>query len=89
VEVKVLYYDPEAKRATTLLRFAPGATYPMHLHNADEQCLVLEGDLRWRDLVFRQGDFVVAKNATIHPTICSEQGCLALIVSGRNEFVAV
>jgi ChrR Cupin-like domain len=44
LEMKILYKD---SRATSfLLRLKPGARLPSHVHAANEECLVLEGELR-------------------------------------------
>ncbi len=85
VRMKLLYQDPDRSLATLLLRMEPGASYPAHFHTENEQCYVIEGDVRWRDLVYRQGDFVVAPKGSIHPPITTETGNLLLLVAGRNE----
>ena len=46
VYVKSLMYDAEAGRSPTiLLKFDPGARYPVHNHPAGEEIYVLEGDI--------------------------------------------
>ena len=87
VSVKALYRDPEAKTKTMLLRMEPGAQLPAHHHHDTEQCWILEGDVRWESLVYKQGDFVVAGKGTLHPTLSSDGGALLLLVAGRSEFV--
>ena len=48
VTYTVLFDDPVAKRRSILVRALPGATYESHFHDeGHEECLVLEGDLRW------------------------------------------
>lgn len=88
VDLKLLFRDQQADRTTVLVRMAPGARYPVHRHDDDEQCLVIKGDVRWRDQVYREGDFVVTARNSTHPQLWSEGGNLLLIVAGHNEFVS-
>jgi anti-sigma factor ChrR (cupin superfamily) len=87
VDVKTLFQDPQSGRTTMLVRMQPGARLPAHHHHDDEQCLVLSGDVRWRDIAYEQGDFVVMRSESHHPEVHSVNGNLLLIISGRNEYV--
>jgi anti-sigma factor ChrR (cupin superfamily) len=87
VAMKPLYRDRSNGLSTVLIRMDAGATYPAHRHIDAEQCLVVEGDLRWDNLEYRAGDFVVAAADSIHPRLTTEHGTVLLIVSGGNEFV--
>ncbi len=87
VAIKPLYHDPAHGLSTVLVRMDPGIIYPAHKHHDAEQCLVLEGDLRWEGLEYRAGDFVVARAGSIHPRLTTEHGALLLIVAGQNEFL--
>lgn len=65
---------------TYLLRMEPGAVVPAHRHEADEECLVLEGDLHVQgDLVLRAGDYHLARAGVLHATIRTEAGALLLL----------
>ena len=88
VEIRNLFLDPETGRNTTLVRMAAGARFPAHRHNDSEQCLVLNGDIGWGELIYNEGDFVVMGKSTTHPEIRSVNGSLLLIVAGHNEFVS-
>lgn len=79
VTAKLLWADRETGRRVALLRVAPGSTYPGHSHDLDEACLVLEGELRFGDLVLRAGDFHLARRGHDHPPATSPQGCLIYI----------
>lgn len=87
VDMKVLYRDKKLRRSTFLLRMAPGSKLPAHHHHDDEQCLVLSGDVRWGELVYREGDFVVMGNDTTHPVVSTIGGNVLLLVAGHNEYV--
>jgi anti-sigma factor ChrR (cupin superfamily) len=86
VEVKVLFQDKGTGRTTMLVRMQPGAKLPAHRHGDDEQCLVLQGDVRWRDLVYEEGDFVVMGSGSDHPEVHSLNGNLLLLIAGHNEY---
>lgn len=87
VDMKILFRDKKLRRTTMLLRMAPGASLPAHHHHDDEQCLVVSGDVRWGDLVYREGDFVVMGTDTTHPVVSTIGGNLLLLVAGHNEYV--
>jgi quercetin dioxygenase-like cupin family protein len=84
IEVKVLQYDREARRAPTiLLRFAAGASYPAHVHPGGEEIFVLEGDLRLgRDHLYA-GDYLYTAPGNIHAAR-SVGGCVALVKTPRE-----
>lgn len=87
VLAKALYQDPATRNVTQLIRLAPGAHYPPHRHFADEQCYVIEGDLRIGEDVFGAGDFTVAASGTDHGGVSSRNGCLLLIVASPDNQV--
>jgi hypothetical protein len=51
---------------------------------ADEECLVIEGDLHFGDLELHAGDFHVALKGMIHPAARSVNGCLLYITAGLH-----
>jgi ChrR Cupin-like domain len=56
LEMKILYKDSRA--ASFLLRLKPGARLPSHVHAANEECLMLEGELRYAEgVTLRAGDY--------------------------------
>jgi len=87
VDIKTLFRDKSTGRTTMLVRMQPGARLPSHRHHDDEQCLVVRGDVRWRDIVYEEGDFVVMGRESDHPEIHSVNGNLLLIIAGRNEYI--
>src|SRR5262249_61971021 len=66
VSVRVLHVDRAGNQFTALVRMAAGSSYPRHVHNGPEQCLVLEGDLRVGDDVFGPGDYQRADVGSRH-----------------------
>ena len=85
VDIKPLFKDPATGRSTVLLRMEPGARIPAHRHHDVEQCLVVKGDIRFGDVVYEEGDFVVMDKDTDHPEIYSVNGNLLLLIAGDNE----
>ena len=88
VAIQDLYTDEEAGRKTFLVRMDPGTTVPEHRHIDAEQGLVLEGDLRWEDLEYGAGDFMVAKAGSVHPPLSTRAGNVLFIVAGTNELMS-
>ena len=60
IKGRLLHVDRAQNRQYLLIRMAPGASYHPHSHDAEEQTLVLEGDLSFGDLNLKAGDFHVA-----------------------------
>ncbi len=87
IDFKPLYHDKKSGMFTQLLRMEPGARYPQHMHYDDEQCLVLQGDVRWGESRYWQGDFVTTSAGVLHQTLETDAGNVLLIISGHNEFV--
>ena len=85
VEVRVLYQDQETRRVSTLLRMAAGTTFPAHLHRGREECYVIEGDLRFGERVVTAGDFMVAEPGTVHGSLSSRGGCVALVHNSLDD----
>lgn len=81
VEQVVLWSNEKANRRSILIRMQPGARYGSHKHDDDEECLVIEGDLVFGDLVLRAGDFHFAPKGRTHPTAYSPSGCLLFVTA--------
>jgi len=81
---RVLKVDEARRRQTLLVKMQPGALYKSHSHDIDEECLVIEGDLRYGDFVLRAGDYHVASPGTHHPTGTTTAGCLLHVVVGMD-----
>ena len=80
VHVKVLRFDPIARRAPSiLLRFEPGATYPAHNHPGGEEIYVLEGDVQLGQDHLHRGDFLYTAPGNKH-AVRSQGGCVLLVV---------
>lgn len=88
VTAKVLSFDTVSRRATTLLRIAPGISYAPHRHTELEELLVLEGGCRIAGREMTVGDYHRAEAGTEHHDTSSDDGCLLLIISSpQNEML--
>ena len=81
---RVLKVDEARGRQTLLVKMQPGAIYQSHAHDIEEECLVIEGDLRFGDFVLRAGDYHVAAPGTHHPVGTTTAGCLLHVVVGME-----
>jgi len=81
VEIVTLYDDRRdgAGPAAALLRYAPGAKVPVHLHPGTELILVLEGELIDDAGVHRAGTLEICPPGSRH-ALSSETGCVFLVV---------
>jgi len=79
VWVKVLRFDQTTMRAPTiLLKFDPGATYPVHSHPGGEEIYVIDGDIQLGKDHLRAGDYLYTAPNNIH-AVKSTGGCVVLV----------
>jgi quercetin dioxygenase-like cupin family protein len=79
VEMKILHLDAQNNVQTALWRLQPGAQVIGHPHSMEEECLVLEGEIRFGEHVVRAGDMHLARAGCVHPTLESPRGALLLV----------
>ncbi len=77
VELKLLQRDDTVY--SFLLRLAPNARVPAHAHDADEECLVLEGEGYVGDIFLRRGDYHLARRGSRHGAIRTEAGAVIFL----------
>jgi quercetin dioxygenase-like cupin family protein len=80
ITYRVLKIDERLQRRTLLVKMQPGAILKSHSHRFDEECLVIEGDLRYGDLVLHAGDYHHAVGGAHHPDGVTSAGCLLHVV---------
>lgn len=80
ITYRVLKVDERSKRQTLLVKMQPGAVLKSHSHRFEEECLVIEGDLRYGDLVLRAGDYHHAWAGAHHADGVTTGGCLLHVV---------
>jgi anti-sigma factor ChrR (cupin superfamily) len=86
ISIKVLYEDKEKGEMTCLLKWEPGATLPMHKHQAIEQSWVLEGSFSDHDGTCRAGEYVWRKVGSFHATHSDEGAVILAIYRAPNAF---
>lgn len=74
VTMKFLHDHGDAQ--SFLLRLEAGASIPMHSHEGDELCVVLEGSVLLNEVEGRAGTFHLALPGSGHQTVTSDTGCL-------------
>lgn len=85
VMVKVLFFDPVSRRATALVRMAPGTSYAPHRHTEAEELYVLEGGCFCGGRELSTGDYHRAEAGTEHHDTSSDEGCLLLVISSPQN----
>ena len=77
VRIKVLHRDVDTQ--SYLLKLEPGAVVLPHVHGQDEECMVLEGEVRIGNLVVKAGAYHLAPRGVPHEPISSETGALLFL----------
>lgn len=77
VELSPLYRDAAGHIKLALLRYAPGAKVPEHLHTGMEYIQILAGAQEDERGVYPAGSLLVSVPGTRH-SIASPSGCVAL-----------
>jgi quercetin dioxygenase-like cupin family protein len=81
VRYTVLERRPEQMRQIVLLEGLPGAVYPAHDHEQDEEIYVISGDLVMDEVELGPGDFHVSRMGTRHPDSTTRFGCRCLVAT--------
>ncbi len=63
-----------------LVRFEPGARFPAHSHESPEFLFILEGELVQAGRRMGPGWASVASAGTVDEDVCSEAGCVFVLV---------
>lgn len=77
VHIKHLHRDGDT--LTYLLRLEPGAILVPHDHPQDEECIVLDGEVRIGRTVARTGAYHLAPKGLPHDAIVSDTGALLFL----------
>jgi len=78
IEIKRLFKHPDTGYEVAMLRYAPGASAPLHRHRADEHVFVLSGSQRDERGSYPAGSYVYNAAGTSH-SVRSDHGCEVLI----------
>jgi anti-sigma factor ChrR (cupin superfamily) len=86
ISIKVLYEDKSKGEMTCLLKWAPGASLPMHKHPELEQSYVIEGSFSDHDGICRAGEYVWRKAGSFHETHSAEGAVILAVYRKPNVF---
>ena len=75
-KVRIKTLQQSGQSMSYLLRLEPGAILVPHEHPQDEECFVLEGEVRFGDTVARVGAYHLAPKGQAHDAIVSDTGAL-------------
>lgn len=73
-----LLIDAERREIQCFVRSWSAATFPRHRHLAEEEIIVLEGDLSIGDCQYQSGDRITSPRGTIHQPQ-TQKGCLIFL----------
>ena len=87
ISCKVLANDTGRNRLSLLVRLAPGAAYPPHIHAGVEELHVLHGELWIDDRKLYPGDYHRAEAGTTERRVWSETGCMGVLITSSRDFI--
>lgn len=79
VEIRELFRDPQGRTHTSLMRMRPGGVVLPHLHEQEEEFIILEGDCQIGPHFLGAGDAHVAAAGSWHDKVTTRSGVLVLI----------
>jgi quercetin dioxygenase-like cupin family protein len=81
ISLRMLHLNRDDKKFTALMKMEPGARYPSHHHDGDEECLVLEGSLMVGDHLMEAGDYQYCSAESDHVDQWTETGALLYVTA--------
>lgn len=78
-KVRIKHLQRSGDTLTYLLRLEPGAILVPHEHPQDEECIVLEGEVRIGATLARTGAYHLAPKGMAHDAIVSDTGALLFL----------
>lgn len=88
IRLKVLSLSDAQDYAMLLVELGAGVTYPEHDHSGPEDTFVISGDLQSEGRSLGPGDSFHADPGTHHQPLTSINGCTALFIVPKQEFLA-
>jgi anti-sigma factor ChrR (cupin superfamily) len=87
IECKLLAADTERERVSMLVRLAPGASYPAHVHSGVEELHLLAGELWIDDRKLVPGNYNCGAPGASDDRVWSETGCTCVLVTSTNDLL--
>lgn len=85
ISCKLLATDSERDRVSMLVRLAPGAHYPPHIHAGVEELHLLDGVLWIDHRKLHPGDYWRAEPGTEDRRVWSETGCTCVLITSPGD----
>lgn len=85
ISCKLLATDTEKGRVSMLVRLAPGAEYPPHIHAGVEELHMLDGELLVNDKKLHAGDYLRSEPGTADHRVWSETGCTCVLLTSSRD----
>jgi anti-sigma factor ChrR (cupin superfamily) len=85
IECKLLAADTERHRVSMLVRLAPGASYPAHMHAGVEELHLLDGELWIDERKLSPGDYNYGAPGAGDGRVWSETGCTCVLVTSTKD----
>lgn len=76
---KSLQFDEARGVESFLLKMEAGGRIPAHVHESDELCCVIEGEVTFGELLLRRGDYHFAHEGSRHQDATTAHGCLLFL----------
>ena len=87
IECKLLATDTERHRVSMLVRLAPGARYPAHIHAGVEELHLLDGELWIDERKLFPGDYNYGAPGAGDKRVWSETGCTCVLVTSTKDIL--
>ncbi len=87
IECKLLATDTERHRVSMLVRLAPGARYPAHIHAGVEELHLLDGELWIDERKLFPGDYNYGAPGAGDERVWSETGCTCVLVTSTKDIL--
>jgi len=87
LEYQLLATDAPSGRVSMLVRLAPGAEYPAHVHAGVEELHLLDGELWIDQHKVHPGDYNRAEPGTSDKRVWSETGCTCVLVTSHRDLL--
>jgi anti-sigma factor ChrR (cupin superfamily) len=85
IECKLLATDTERHRVSMLVRLAPGARYPAHIHAGVEELHLLDGELWIDNRKLQPGDYNYGAPGAGDERVWSETGCTCVLITSTKD----
>jgi anti-sigma factor ChrR (cupin superfamily) len=85
IECKLLATDAERSRVSMLVRLAPGASYPAHIHADVEELHLLDGELWIDERKLVAGDYNYGAPGAGDTHVHSETGCTCILITSTRD----